>query len=279
MMKTDFERSILDSGRIIQKTYSFLVENMGKTIALITGIIAVLVSFTEIGFCSVSTKEFTLNAIFMLICAYVMYFSLEDAGEKAGKACTEYVERENEFRAAQRKIDSGKIVKMRDFLRKYRIDEYEYRRENLILTYGMSLEEYEKMKLRKTRTPREIRIIRRVERIKPIDITPKTLLAGNFEGGGSELSNPHDARLFKIILSLVPSTICMLFTVSVMLSTKDNLTSSDVIDSIVKLTTLPTIALKGYCQGYSYATEALPIWFQTKTNLIEAFLKSEYVNN
>ena len=30
-------------------------------------------------------------------------------------------ERENEFRAAQRKIDSGKIVKMRDFLKKYRL--------------------------------------------------------------------------------------------------------------------------------------------------------------
>jgi hypothetical protein len=275
-MKVDFEKSILDSGQIMQKTYSFLVENMGKTVAIITGIIAVLVSFTEIGFCDINSRDFTLNAIFMLICAYIMYFSLEDTGERAGRASAEYIERENEFKAMQKRVDSTKIEKMRDFLKDYRIQEYKYRRENLILTYGMSVEEYENMKSQGRLALKQKRIVRKVEKLNPIDITPKTLLTRSISDSGSEISNPRGMKLFKIILNLIPSTFCMLFTVSIMLNAKDNLTSSDIIDSIVKLTTLPTIALKGYCQGYSYATEALPAWLQTKTNLIEAFLKSDY---
>lgn len=278
-MKGDFEKSILESGQIMQKTYSFLVENMGKTVAIITGIIAVLVSFTEIGFCDISSRNFTINAIFMLICAYIMYFSLEDTGERAGRASAEYIERENEFKAMQKKVDSTKIGKMRDFLKDYRIQEHRYRRENMILTYGMSVEEYENMRAQTKLTLKQRRIVRKVEKLKPIDITPKTLLTRSVGDGGSEISNPRGMKLFKIILNLIPSTFCMLFTVSIMLSAKENLTSSDIIDSIVKLTTLPTIALKGYCQGYSYATEALPAWLQTKTNLIEAFLKSDYANN
>ena len=277
-MNSDFEKSILEGGRIMQKTQSFLVENMGKTIALVTGMIAVLVSFTEIGFCDISSRDFTLNAIFMLICTYIMYFSLEDTGERTGKTSAEYVERENEFKAIQKKIDSSKIGSLRDFLKDYKMQEYRYRRENLILAYGLSVEEYENMCKLEKLTLRQRMIIRKVERLKPIDITPKTLMARSIGEGGSEIANPKSARLFKIILNLIPSTLCMLFTVSIMLSAKDNLTTSDIIDSIVKLTTLPAIALKGYCQGYSYATEALPSWLQTKTNLIEAFLKSDYIN-
>ena len=278
-MKTDFEKSILDSGQLMQKTHSLLVENMGKTVAIITGIIAILVSFTEIGVVNFNSRNFTLYAVFMLICAYVMYFSLEDAGERAGKSSTEYIEREAEFKAIQKKIDSTKIVAMRDFLKDYRIQEYQYRRENLILTYGMSTTEYEAMKSLEKHTFKQKRVIRKVEGIKPIEITPKTLLARNISNDSAEISNPRGAKIFKITLNLIPSTICMLFTVSIILSAKENLTSSDIIDSLVKLTALPAIALRGYCQGYSYATEALPSWLQTKTKLIEAFLQSKYVNN
>ena len=248
-MNSDFEKSILEGGRIMQKTQSFLVENMGKTIALVTGMIAVLVSFTEIGFCDISSRDFTLNAIFMLICTYIMYFSLEDTGERTGKTSAEYVERENEFKAIQKKIDSSKIGSLRDFLKDYKMQEYRYRRENLILAYGLSVEEYENMCKLEKLTLRQRMIIRKVERLKPIDITPKTLMARSIGEGGSEIANPKSARLFKIILNLIPSTLCMLFTVSIMLSAKDNLTTSDIIDSIVKLTTRPAIALKGYCQG------------------------------
>ena len=278
-MKTDFEKSILDSGQIMQRTHSFIIENMSKTIAVITAIIAILVSFAEINFYDISSKDFTLNAIFMLICGYVMYFSLENAGEKSGKTSAEYVECENEFNAIQKKIGSGRITALRDFLKDYRMQEYRYRRENLILTYGMSVDEYEKIKSTKNPTLRQKRIIRKVEKLKPINISPKTLLSKNMSESGSEIADPKTVRIFKIITNLIPSTLCMMFTVSIMLSAKENLTSSDIIDSIVKLTTLPTIALKGYCQGYSYATEALPAWLHTKTKLIEAFLQSKYVND
>jgi hypothetical protein len=65
----------------------------------------------------------------------------------------------------------------------------------------------------------------------------------------------------------------MLFTVSVMVSVKDNMTVAGVIEAILKLSTLPIIGLKGYSDGYEYVMNNESAWLETKSRLIEAFLK------
>ena len=67
----------------------------------------------------------------------------------------------------------------------------------------------------------------------------------------------------------------MIFTISVMISLKDNLTAAGVIEALVKLSTLPIIGLKGYSSGYEYVRGSEYAWLQTKTRLLEAFIKSK----
>ena len=64
----------------------------------------------------------------------------------------------------------------------------------------------------------------------------------------------------------------MIFTVSVMISLKENLTVAGVIEILLKLSTLPVIGLRGYAQGYEYATESERGWLDIKSRLLDSFL-------
>ena len=64
----------------------------------------------------------------------------------------------------------------------------------------------------------------------------------------------------------------MVFTVSVMLTTKDGMTVSSVIEGLLKLSALPIIGFRGMLDGYKFAKEEKSAWLETKARLLESFL-------
>ena len=274
-MKTGFENSLLDSGQIMKRGYSMLAQNVGKTIALITGIVATLVTFTEIGFCDFGAESFTSTVILMLIASYIIYFSLEDAGEKLGKETEEYQKCEEQYKKERNKLYDTDIGRLRDFCYRYAGEELIYRRKNTLLSYGFSYSDYERFLAGEEFKGRARRVFRRVKRMKPIPLTPRQLLTKERSPSKSELINPEYGKPVRLFLKLIPSTVCMLFTVSVMLSARDGMTPEFILESILKLSTLPIIGLRGYSQGYFYAKSELTLWVQTKTRMIGAFIKQE----
>jgi predicted RND superfamily exporter protein len=76
MSNHKFSSDLIDFGTKMKKGYAELAECIGKVIALITGIVAVLVTFTDVTFLGLATKEITATVIIMLICSYVIYISL-----------------------------------------------------------------------------------------------------------------------------------------------------------------------------------------------------------
>jgi hypothetical protein len=87
--------------------------------------------------------------------------------------------------------------------------------------------------------------------------------------------DPSYKKLTASLTSLIPSTVCMVFTVSVILTAKDNLTASAVIDGLVKLACLPIIGFKGTLDGYRFTREDKSAWLDTKARLLEAYLNSK----
>ena len=118
------------------------------------------------------------------------------------------------------------------------------------------------------------RLIRRLKRQKMLRITPKVLLSGAEYEGGSELTAPQGARAKRTLRSLLPSTAAMLFTVSVILSTKDGLTAAAVAQGLLRLSCLPIIGLRGYSDGYGLTLGADLSWIKAKARLLDAFFKS-----
>ena len=110
--------------------------------------------------------------------------------------------------------------------------------------------------------------------MKPAVLTPRILLSNDTDTQ-NELQSPVKFKLFGMILRLLPLTASVFFTGAVVLGVKDGLDAMTVIESIMKLSALPIIALKGYVAGYSYAKDKLGAWCITKTKLLCAFLDTQ----
>lgn len=273
-MKDGFDIGIVSSGELVKKGYSFLIANVGKTVALITLAITALVSFTEISFSEFGSESFTSTLVMMLIASYVMYFSLEDAGEKLGRESEAYKNASERLTELKSKIKGSDISRLREFCLDYRNAELEYRRSNLLFSLGYTEDEYDRYVKGEKMDKKMQKDLGRVKKIRRAELDATNLISGD-RRQESELKNPESSRLFHMILKLIPSTVCTLFTISVMISVKDNLTVAGVIEALLKLSTLPVIGLKGYSGGYEYVTSREIGWMETKARLLDAFLKNK----
>lgn len=272
-MKNDFDPSILDTGRMIKRGYSFFLENAGKTVALLTGLIVTLVTFTEVGLCDFTATSYTSTLILMLIASYIIYFSLEESGEKLGRESEEYKRADSEYSDRRARLRSANIGEVREFLLDYAKEELLYRQKNALISKSLSYEEYLEWQGGAEFPRRTRRVFKSVKRMRPVKLTPKQLLAKERFETRCELTNPEYRKILTLVLKLIPSTVCMVFTLSIMLGAKDGMTAEFVIESLLKLSTLPIIGLKGYTQGYAYAKGELVLWIETKTRLIDTFFE------
>ena len=270
-MKDGFDLRLLDSGSLVKKGYSLLIANVGKAIAAITLAVAALVSFTDVGFSSIEAEGFTSMLVMMLIASYVMYFSLEDAGEKLGRDTEDYKHALAEYAGKRDRVIGEEIGGLRRFCLEYTRRELDYRRENALLSLGYTADDLEAYR-RGEKMPVRMRLrLRRIDRMPTSRLTASSLLERGGARSGAELKNPKSDRLLTMILRLIPYTVCMIFTVSVIISVKENLTPASVIEGILKLSTLPIIGLKGYGTGYDYVITKELGWLKTKCDLLDSF--------
>ncbi len=272
-MKDKFEISLLESGELLKKGAAALINNIGRSVAVITLVVAALVLFTDISFADFNAESFTSTMAIMLMASYLMYFSLEDSGERLGEESDEYKKSKQACDALIDRVGGERIHELRNFCKEYSHEEANYRRANLLISKGYGIEEYEAYKSGSPAAKGALRVFRRADRLKAKTLTPKDLLTKQIYGTKSELHNPETSRLLGALIKLLPTTVCTVVTVSVMLTAKDNLSVATVIDGLFKLSTLLIIGFKGYASGYSYAKYTLPMWLDTKSRLLDAFLK------
>ncbi len=274
-MKEGLDVTLVNTDAFLKRGYSFLASNAGKTIALITLIVAALVSFTDIAFSGISAEGFTSTLAMLLIASYIMYFSLEDAGEGLGKSTEEYKNALSAYKEARQAVDPSDIEALRAFCLKYREKELIYRKNNRLFSHGYTPSDLERYK-RDEITDKRMRLeLGKIDREAPIDLSAQALLKADSSKSVSEFKSPEKGKLLSMLLRLIPSTVCMFFTVSVMVSAKENLDTIAVIGALLKLSALPIMGLKGYSAGYRYASTSLVEWLNTKAELLRAFKNSE----
>ncbi len=272
MNESEFDRELFEISGALKSGYLFFVNNAGKAIALITLSVAAVLIFADIGLADLGSAAFTTTLGAMLAASYIIYFSLEDSGERLGEGSAEYSAALKKYKAARRNIGSHNIRELRDFCTKYSREELEYRKEAYITEAGYTREEYEAYRRGARVGFRERRIFRRAERMKAVKLSPAVLLSGGCFSSASELEDPERKKLWHSFLNLLPSTLCMVFTVSVILTARGDLTASVIIDGLVKLSALPVIGLRGYTAGYSFVKDKKSVWLETKARLLDAFI-------
>ena len=251
-----------------------IIESGGKVIAAITLVVSALVTFTNISFSTALTESFTAEMLIMLLSSYLMYFSMEEEGERIAETTDIYKNAFSRYEGLCSKVSASEIPRLRDFLTRYSEEDQKYRRQICLMRYGATPEEYERMRGASSHTKRESRILRQVERIKPVRLLPHSLINNERGGKKSELSSPEGHKLISMITRLIPTTVCTVFTVSVMLTAKDELCASAVIEGILKISALPIIGFKGYISGYKYARGMKRSYIETKSRIIEQFIAS-----
>ena len=235
--------------------------------------ISALVIFTDVGIVSADIETLTMALLLMLIASYVMYFSMESAGEKLGMESEEYTEAEGHYKRVSAEIPPSSIPELREFTKEYALCEARYRQELFLFRHGLTPRCLDEYRSGKQFSAREGLVLRRAMRIKPIRLTPSDLLCSGTSRGG-ELSNPTRMRSVSMMLKMLPTALCTLFTASVVLGTKECLDPPAVIEGLLKLSTLAIIGLRGYTAGYFFAKGRLLSWLETKTKLLLAFKES-----
>ena len=249
-----------------------LLENSGKIIAVLTLVVATLITFTDVSLSGAFTESFTCQMIIMLLSSYLMYFSMEETGERRGETCEGYRVSLERYNARRERVSAVQIPALRDFLSEYSESDRKYRRQLVLLRYGISEEEYQRYSAGEICDKRIRRAIRRADGIRPVRLSPHALLNNERCGTKSELSSPEGEKLVAMLLRLLPTTVCTIFTVSVMLTAKGDLSASGIIEGILKISALPIIGFKGYIAGYKYTLGARRAYLDTRARIIEEFL-------
>ena len=272
-MKDNFEISILESGEIIRKGAKAIINNIGRVIATITLVVVALVLFCDVGFADITSESFTTTAFIMLCASYLMYFSMEEAGERLGEESDEYQSAFKSYIEKCNSISGDKIASLREFCKNYSKEDLIYRRSNMLLQYGYSEDDYKKYREGSAIDKASRRIFKKADRLRALTLTPSILLDKSATRATPEFTNPERRKLLKMIVGLIPTTICMCVTVSIILTAKSDIGIITFIEGLLKIGTLLVIGFRGYSGGYIYAKRSVPPWLIAKCRLIDEFLK------
>ncbi len=249
-----------------------ILNNAGRAIALITLFVASLVTFTDLSFQGFATKSFTATVMIMLIASYLIYFSMEDTGEKAAEGSADYRSAMERYSLLRDAVRGDELPALRKFCSEYSQEELRYRRESLLISHGESLDSFaEYLGDGKNITRKRKRIFAKARRLRSVELSPKILLSREHTRTKSELTSPDTYKLLHLLVKLIPTTLCMILTVSIIPSVKENLTASLVIEGILKLSSLPIIAFRGYSTGFFHIRRRMIPWIETKARLLSAF--------
>ncbi len=270
-MKSKLEIGLIEGENLIKKSSMMLINNIGKTIAIITVCVSILVTFTDITFADFKTESFATSLLMLLLASYLMYFSLEDAGERLGEESEEYKNALSLYEEERKRVRGEDIDTLRDFCLSCSKEELIYRRKNFIASYALSYSDFERYLAGEKTCKENKRIFKRAQKLRAIPLSPRLLLTREKENRKSELQNPEKNKLLRLILKLIPTTLCMTVTVSVILTAKSGLGMAAIIEGVLKLSTLPIVGFKGYAGGYSYIRKSYIPWIETKRRLLEAY--------
>jgi hypothetical protein len=142
-MNKDFDTEIIGISERIKGGYSYLISNFSKIVAVVTAAIATMLVFTDITFLGINSRELTTSLALILVSSYLMYFSLEEAGEKLYEESEDFKNLMAEYFIELEKIGLEKLGSLREYCEKYADEELTYRRRQALLAAGLSAEEYD----------------------------------------------------------------------------------------------------------------------------------------
>lgn len=268
----DFDGWMQSAAQRIQNAGAAMLRGIGRTVAALALSLAVLLTFTDISLCASGIGQLTLEVAVYMLTASVMFFALESEGELCAEDTAEY-------KAVRRGVDDlagaiapEKTAALEAYCRAYTEEDLIHRRARFLSGYGYSDEEVAAYRAGKRFTHAKNRVLRRACRMRPTPLCAGALLCSRRTQSYSTLTDPSRRRFARLCTRLFPSLLTTLFTVSVAIRCKGELSPDAVIGGLLRLCTLLLIGFKGFMQGYFYVRDRVCAWLEAKRRLLGAFL-------
>lgn len=267
------EELLLEADALGQKVKEGVLAHIGRAVALFAVAIAVIFTFTEIAFTGVTAAEFTLEATVMLISGLVMYFSLESEGQGYARAQESFTSQKKKADALAGEVRGEMLPQLRSYLCRVHAEEVRAREDRLLLGYGIDRSEYESYRRGGTYGKKRSRYLKRVARITAAPLTPSELLFFDEGRVAGFTERPSALARLSGICKIIPSILCTVLTVGVMIEVKDGFSLSLVIEGALKLCALLSMGLRGYLAGVGYINTVLLPFHKVREKLLDAFLR------
>lgn len=260
-MTSDNERRLTDSLAALSKGHRRLLSHAGLWIAALSLFAAALATFTDLSLLSLTAEAMTLRLGIYAAATVIIFLSLEEEGERAGRGERPFTEAQTALEEAEAHIKPPHYGRLEDFCQRYAQEELSQRRARILLTHGAK----EEAELSKAAA-------RRLRRLRPLPIHAAMLLGNGNGEDGAPLWRPARKRANAILFKLVPSVLCTAFGIGIAIGVRDSLSASAVLEGLFKLSALLVIGLRGYMQGYLFVLETEIPFLQAKKRLLEQFL-------
>ena len=110
---------MLDTGNLLDKGKRQLMSHIGRAIAILTVVLAVILTFAEVTIVSDLTRRLTSEIAVLTVAAVLMYFAMQTEGELAGRESEDYQKQKAAARHAAEAVRADRILALSSYLEHY----------------------------------------------------------------------------------------------------------------------------------------------------------------
>lgn len=251
----------------------------GMFVGGITLIGATAAFFCDMRLSAAPVEQTLVTALVVVLCCFVMYISLFDAGRQKAMLSETYEKAEHAYRESREKARTGQAGGSLDrWCRDYRDRELRDARERLLGCVGVSYGDFTAY-LDGTMPKRDFRALPRVKRralkgalrAKPVPVTAHLLLSSLGTAKKQIVLSVYPDRARRTVTALIPTVCGSLITVAVTLTGND-LSAATVIMGLLRLVALAFTGLRGYSAGQYGVIEDECAVLESKRILLETYL-------
>lgn len=267
-------------GRVLSR------RNSAFLIGILTVAVAVAVFFCELHLSAAPTEQTAVTALVMLLCCFVMYTSLYDAGHAHASEREEYSKILEGYESLRERVRAlGQPARLERFCSQYVEEELYESRSRILLYAGVDMCEFlcwQGGKMPKSEfdaLPKEKqKALRAAAKLKPLKLSAFRLLSGTVGARRKLLLSTRPRRIVRTTTALVPTMFGCLVTVGVQVEAVE-MSPALVALGLLRLFAIVWTGVRGYAAGVSAVSEDDTTALGHKITLLRAYLASNDANS
>ncbi len=250
----------------------------GIWVGILTVLVAACVFFCELKLTTQRVEQTVLVASVMLLCCFIMYTSLFDAGCQAVKETPAYQALLKTYEEEREVVrTAGCLEGIEVFCTRYTKRELQEARSRLLVSNGLGMDTFSRYQCGEViegLTRKQKFALKQADAMKPLKISAAMLLTGNTKERRRLLIAPGEGRAARVMMALGPTMVGCLMTVNISLEGAD-LSSGAIALGLLRLFTIFWTGVRGYTRGCVSTEEEDMTALENKAALLREYLKQE----